>query len=81
MLAMFHRNEPKSIAVGVVALALFTTREIVFIFRGQPENGLWACYVALLLIGVGQLIHSPAYNAVGTFWLSISRDPTRGPRS
>src|SRR5215467_7305179 len=59
------------LALGMVALALFTTREIVFISRSQSENGLWACYVALLLIGVGLLVRSAACNAVGTFWLTV----------
>jgi hypothetical protein len=55
----------------MIALALFATREIVFIFRSQSENGLWACYVALLLIGVGLMVRSAACNAVGTFWLTV----------
>ncbi|MBZ5637032.1 MAG: hypothetical protein LAO55_28240 [Acidobacteriia bacterium] len=64
-------NEHRSILLGMVALGLFATREIVFIFRGQSENGVWACYVALLLIGVGLMVRSAACNAVGTFWLTV----------
>ena len=64
-------NKRRSIALGTVAFALFATRQIVFIFRGQSENGLWACYVALLLIGVGLMVRSAACNAVGTFWLTV----------
>ena len=64
-------SEQRSIALGMVALALFATREIVFIFRGQSENGLWACYVALLLMGVGLMVRSALCNAVGTFWLTV----------
>ena len=68
-MAMSH--DRRSIALGASALALFATREIVFAFRGQSENGLWACYVALLLIGVGLMVRSAACNAVGTFWLTV----------
>jgi len=57
--------------MGMVALALFATHEIVFIFRGQSENGLWACHVALLLIGLVLMVRSAACNAVGTFWLTV----------
>jgi hypothetical protein len=70
-MAMSRMNERRTIALGMVALALFATREIVFILRGQRENGLWACYVALLLIGVGLVLRSAACNAVGTFWLTV----------
>jgi hypothetical protein len=56
--------------LGMVALALFTTREVVFIFRNQSQDGLWACYVALVLIGFGLMVRSAACNAVGTFWLT-----------
>jgi hypothetical protein len=70
-MAMFRMNEPSSIALGMVAVSLFATREIVFIFRGQSGNGLWACYVALLQIGVGLMVRSAASNAVGTFWLTV----------
>ena len=67
--AMSH--DRRSIAFGTVALALFATRETVFAFRSQSENGLWACYVALLLIGVGLMVRSAACTAVGTFWLTV----------
>jgi hypothetical protein len=70
-MAMSRMNERRSIALGIVALSLFAIREIVFMFRGQSENGLWACYVALLLIGVGLVVRSAACNAVGTFWLTV----------
>ena len=68
-MAMSH--DRRSIALGMVALALFATREIVLAFGGQSENGLWVCYVALLLIGVGLMVRSAACNAVGTFWLTV----------
>jgi hypothetical protein len=70
-MAMSRMIEPGSIALGMIALALFAIREIVFISRGQQENGLWACYVALLLVGVGLMVRSAACNAVGTFWLTV----------
>ena len=68
---MSRMNERRSIALGMVALSLFAVREIVFMFRGHSENGLWACYVALLLIGVGLMVRSAACNAVGAFWLTV----------
>ena len=69
-MAMSRMNKRRSIALGTIALALFAIREIIFIFRNESENGLWACYVALLLIGVGLTVRSAACNAVGTFWLT-----------
>src|SRR5690242_3652964 len=70
-MAMSRMNKRSSITLGTIALALFAVREIIFIFRNQSENGLWACYVALLLIGVGLTVRSAACNAVGTFWLTV----------
>ena len=58
----------------LVALTLFAIREIVFMFRGHSENGLWACYVALLLIGIGLVVRSAACNAVGCpmRWINLA---------
>lgn len=64
-------NDRSSLALGMAALALLGTREVVFVFRNQPENGLWACYTALLLVGVGLMARSAIWNAVGTFWLTV----------
>jgi hypothetical protein len=55
---------------GIAALFLFGLHETAYVFRGQPENGLWACHVAVLAIGAGLLIPSAIANAVGTFWLT-----------
>ncbi len=68
---MSRINQRRSIVLGVVAFALFAAREIVFVLRGHSEDGLWVCYVALLLIAVGLLARAPTWNAVGTFWLTV----------
>src|SRR5262249_49973308 len=37
---------------------------------GHPENGLWACHVAALVIGVGLLGGSATLVTVGLLWLA-----------
>jgi hypothetical protein len=56
--------------MGTVALLFFVVHEAVYVYRGQPENGLWSCNVAVLAVGFGLLIPSPIMNAVGAFWLT-----------
>jgi hypothetical protein len=56
--------------MGALALLFFIAHEVVYIYRGQPENGLWSCNVAVLAVGFGLLIPSPVTNAVGAFWLT-----------
>src|SRR5215467_10583272 len=68
---MFRMNKRTSMVLGIVALALFASRELVFVVRDQSQDGLWACYVALVLIGVGLITRSAVCNAVGTFWLTV----------
>ena len=63
---MFRRT----ISMGVLALLFFFVHEVVYVYRGHPENGLWACDVALLAVGFGLLLSSPILNAVGAFWLT-----------
>src|SRR5262249_6109963 len=38
LMAMYRMIEPRSIALGMIALALFAIREIVFISRGQTRS-------------------------------------------
>jgi len=38
---------------------------------GHPENGLWACHVAALVIGVGLLASSATLVTVGLLWLAV----------
>jgi hypothetical protein len=60
----------RNVPLGLIALFLFGLHETIYALRGLPENGLWACHVAVLAIGVGLLIPSAIANAVGTFWLT-----------
>jgi hypothetical protein len=60
----------RSIPLGSLALLFYILHEAVYTYRGQPENGLWSCDVALLAVAFGLLIPSPVTNAVGAFWLT-----------
>lgn len=55
---------------GPAALACYLAHASTHVRRGRPEDLLWTCNVAALLVAVGLLARRPAVTAVGTLWLA-----------
>jgi hypothetical protein len=57
--------------LGATALACYAALAAVHLSRGEPQDLLWACHLAALLVGFGLLFRSPTMNAVGVLWSSF----------
>jgi hypothetical protein len=55
-------------ALGVIPFACYGVQAATHLGRGEPQELLWACHVAALLVGVGLLMGSPTVNAIGLLW-------------
>ena len=64
-------SESRQRLVGLLPLIFFGLHLAHHVHLGDPENMLWACHLANLLIGVGLLLNWRAVVAVGVLWLSI----------
>ena len=54
--------------LGIVAVASYAAHAAVHLSRGEPQDLLWACHIATLLVGIGLVFRSPAMNAIGLLW-------------
>lgn len=57
--------------LGAAALAGFLAHSAAHIARGTPEEILWLCNLAALLVALGLLLNRPRPLAVGVSWLLI----------
>lgn len=57
--------------VGVGALLCYAIHAGSHVLAGRPAEALWACHVATLLVGVGALLESSSWVAVGVLWLAF----------
>jgi hypothetical protein len=55
-------------ALGVIAIACYCVQAGTHLGRGEPQDVLWACHIAALLVGVGLLMGSATLNAIGLLW-------------
>ena len=62
------RNVKVQTALGTVAVASYATHAVVHLARAEPQDLLWACHIAALLVGIGLLCASPTLNAIGLLW-------------
>jgi hypothetical protein len=56
---------------GSLAVAFFVVHLVWHAFLGDPENALWACHVASLLIGIGGITATPTCVVIGLLWLVV----------
>ncbi len=56
---------------GLVAIFFYVVRAGVYIATGEPQNLLWSCHLACLLVGFGLLSSSATLNAIGFLWVTI----------
>lgn len=54
---------------GVLAIAFYAVHAGVHLREHHPEDLLWACHVATVLVGLGLIFRSAVLNAVGFVWL------------
>ena len=57
--------------LGCLSLVFYAVHAGYHVFDGHPENGLWMCHVAAVLVGVGLIVRSAALNAVGVLCLLV----------
>lgn len=54
--------------LGLIAIACYGVGAGVHLGRGEPQDLLWACHVAALLVGFGLVFGSATLNAIGLLW-------------
>jgi hypothetical protein len=52
----------------LIAIACYCVHAGVHLERGEPQDLLWACHVAALLVGFGLIFGSATLNAIGLLW-------------
>lgn len=58
-------------SLGLLACGFYAIHGAYHLSRDQPENLLWVCHLASLMIGVGLMIRVPAFGAVGVLILCV----------
>jgi len=58
----------RSEILGSIAIAGYAIHAGVHLTRGEPQDLLWACHIAALLVGFGLVFRSPTLNAIGLLW-------------
>ncbi|MBP1686138.1 MAG: hypothetical protein H6Q33_2281 [Deltaproteobacteria bacterium] len=56
---------------GLLALAFYLVHAGTHLRHHQPENIVWSCHVATVLVGFGFVFGSATLNAIGFLWLLI----------
>lgn len=54
--------------LGSVAIGCYVVHAAVHLGRGEPQDLLWGCHIAALLVGFGLLFGSATMNAIGLLW-------------
>ena len=65
---MTRAETPRSELLGAIAVASYGIHAAVHLSRGEPQDLLWACHIAALLVGIGLWCRWPTVNAVGLLW-------------
>jgi len=56
---------------GCIAILCYAVHAAFHLSRGEPQDLLWACHIAALLVGFGLLFRSAELNAIGLLWSSF----------
>jgi hypothetical protein len=54
--------------LGLLAIACYGIHAATHLGRGEPQDLLWACHIAALLVGIGLLTGSATLNVIGLLW-------------
>jgi hypothetical protein len=58
-------------ALGLLALACYAAHAGHHLSQRRPENLLWMCSLASVVIGLGLVLSRPDLNAIGVLWLVV----------
>lgn len=58
-------------ALGLLACAFYVIHAAFHYGRGEPQNAVWVCHVAALLVGGGLVFRWPSVNAMGVLILLV----------
>ena len=58
-------------ALGILSCAFYAIHAGFHWSRGAPQDMLWVCHLAALLVGVGLIFRLPALNAMGVLILMV----------
>lgn len=56
---------------GIVATLFYAIHAAYHVAEGHPEDALWACHLATLLVAAGLLLRRPLPAAIGVAWLAL----------
>jgi len=59
---------PSSRILGSFAILCYAIHASAHLTRGEPQDLLWACHVAAVLVGFGLVTGSATLNAIGLLW-------------
>jgi len=59
------------IVCGLLALCFYLVHATTHLRHHEPENIIWSCHVATVLVGAGFLFGAATLNAVGFLWLLV----------
>lgn len=57
--------------LGALPAFFYAIHAGFWIVRGVPENALWTCHIASLLIGLGMVVLRPRFAAIGMLWVLL----------
>lgn len=57
--------------LGLLPAFFYGIHGSLWVYRGLPENALWTCHLASLLIGTGMILLRPKVAAVGLLWVIL----------
>jgi hypothetical protein len=66
-----HRFDAQLLTAALVALSAYAAHVTRQLINDRPGNLLWACHVAVALVGVGALLRLRGAVAVGTLVLAV----------
>jgi hypothetical protein len=61
----------RNLVCGLLALCFYLVHATTHLRHHEPENIIWSCHVATVLVGVGFIFGAATLNAVGFLWLLV----------
>ena len=62
---------PSDRPLAALALVFYASHAAFHLANGAPEHLLWTCHLAVVLVAVGFLLASPAWNGIGLCWSAM----------
>jgi hypothetical protein len=61
----------RTLVWGLLALAFYLVHAGTHLIHRQPENIIWSCHIATVLVGFGFIVGSATLNGIGFLWLLV----------